>query len=339
MSLRFCDSFDHYDTAHITAKWTTFPGGPTGAAISTSSQRNGRACMNVTGGGVSKTIDNIVTWIIGGAFNWDAFGGGITLFNVNFWQVGWTLQADGTILVQNNNGSLGQTSPANAITLNKYYYVEMKTTLNSTTGSVIIKINGQTVLTLTNVNTSTNAVNQADVMTIGGPGGGAFMHMDDLYVCDGAGSFNKDFLGDVLIGVIKPISDGTNTQWTPTGTSTTTHFADVNDIPPDDDTSYVLTTGTNNIDEYFFETVGTTRIVLGVQSNIFARKDDEGNRALSVFSRNPGAPGTNVADTSGRFVNLSYIDYLNQFDVEPVSGGTWTPTIINTYAWGVKLIV
>lgn len=337
MSLRFVDSCDHYDTAHLTSKWTFFPSNIADCVVNTSSARNGTGCLAITRSGISKTIDNLQSWIVGAAHMWSAYGGGVSLTNINVGTVAWSIQGDGTIVVSGPGGSLGQTTPTQAIALNKYYYIEMKTLLHSSTGTVEMHINGQSVLTLTSKNTAAAA--NADVVTFSGPAGGVLVYVDDIYVCDTTGS-NNTFLGDVQVGVIKPNAEGDKLEWVPNGTATV-HFSRVNEMPPDDDTTYVSSTmtGTSTTgpsDLYKFEAVGTGRTILGVQTNIFARKDDEGNRALSVLTSNGGSISS--GDPTGRYVNLTYIDYLNQFDTNP-NGGAWTPTVINTTQWGVEVVV
>jgi hypothetical protein len=325
------------------SKWTLFPNSSGDAGIGTANARNGGQSLAVTRSGVSKTVDNISTWIVGGAFQWATYGGGVSISNVITIRVNWGIQGDGTIVVSGPGGSLGQTTPTNAIVLNRYYYIEMKAVLG-TSGSVEMRINGQSVLTLSGVNIGPTA--NADVVNISGPPGGALCYVDDFYVCDGSGSYNNTFLGDVQIGILKPRAEGNKLEWVPNATGT--HWSRVNEVPtgggtgPDDDTSYVSSTmtgisTTGPSDLFIFDTVATNRLVLGVQSNIFARKDDEGNRALSVLTSNSSS---NVqSDPVGRYINLTYIDYLNQFDVNPIGGGTWTPTVMNTMQWGVEVVV
>lgn len=343
MSLRFCDSFDHYGQDYILSKWTSvfnFGTGGQGLILDPTHQRTGPQCGGFTGNGAFKTIDNQPEWILGAAFSLSAYGGRVQFININVLQVEMAFQSDGTIAVFNGpNGFnpgvlLGTTSPSVALVLNRYYYIEFRSKMNNGLGTAIVKINGQTVLSLSGVNTSQTGVNQADVIQILGPGGSSFMYVDDLYVCDVNGGVNNDFLGDVQIGFILPASDGDLTQWTPNSGSP--HFSRVNENPPDGDTSYVASSTTTQEDLYHFQPVSLTRKILGLQTNIIARKDDEGNRALSVVTRSGGSDS--VADTGGRYVNQTYIDYLNQFDVNPLTGLAWTPTSVNAAQWGIKLI-
>jgi hypothetical protein len=347
MALIFADSFDHYSNAYIQSKWTSvfnFGTANQGLQLNNVQQRTGLQCGGFTGNGAFKTIKNATTWIFGGAFNWQQYGGGVSFVHVGTPQVVLQIQVDGTLAVISgpqgfNPGTvLGTTDPSTAITLGRYYYIEFKAVINQTTGSVVVRINGQIVLNLAGVNTSPNGDNIADVVQVTGPGGGSFVYVDDLYVCDNSGTANTDFLGDVKIGVIVANLAGDFTQWTPS--SGVVNFSLVNEIPPDGDATYVSAvappSGPFPTDTYFFQPVDPTTVILAIQTNIIARKDNEGNRALSIVTRFGGV--NSVTDSTGRFVNFTYIDYLNQFDVNPLTSLQWTPTTLNLAQWGYQLI-
>jgi len=46
----------------------------------------------------------------------------------------------------------------------------------------------------------------------------------------------------------------------------------------------------------------------------------------------------NVANASGKFVNETYLDYLNQQDVNPLTTLQWTPATLNLAQFGYQLI-
>jgi len=114
----------------------------------------------------------------------------------------------------------------------------------------------------------------------------------------------------------------------------------VNEVPPDGDTSYdwavAPAVGAYPIDTYQFQTVNSGLVILAIQTNIIARKNDVGNRALSLITRYGGV--NSVADSTGRFVNETYIDYLNQQDVNPLTGLQWDPATLNAAQFGYQLI-
>jgi len=338
MANRFMDSFDHYATTDLTSKWTGFGASAFDFQIDTVNQRTGRACADILRNGIFKTIDRQSTWIMGAAVKWQGFGGGFQLIDIGNVQVQLLIQSDGTFAAF--RGSLpgqvllGQSDPSAAVTTNRYFYLEWKVLIDSSVGTVEVHLNGQTILNLTGVNTQATANSTADVISLIGPGGGTIMYVDDLYVNDGTGTLNNDFWGDTQIGLIIPVSDGDFSDFTATGGGA--HFSQVNEIPPDGDTTYVSSATIGNIDTYNFQQVDPARPIKAIQTNIFARKNDEGNRALSVVTRQGG--NNFIADSTGRFVNLTYIDYLNQFDTNPSTGIAWTPAEINAGQWGVKVI-
>src|SRR5262245_56180486 len=83
----------------------------------------------------------------------------------------------------------------------QWFYMEMKVTIHDTAGAVVVRIDGQTVLNLTNQDTRNGGTGFCNsIQFICGNVGSAYMsyNLDDFYICDTAGSapFN-DFLGDV----------------------------------------------------------------------------------------------------------------------------------------------
>jgi hypothetical protein len=350
MALIFADGFDHLSNAYLQSKWTSVSsfGNPAqGLKLNNTNQRTGTQCGAFSASGAFATVKNASTWIFGAAFNWQQYGGGVLFQNIGTTQVQIVINNDGTLSVFNgphglNPGvQLGRTDPSVAISLGRYYYIEFKSMINQTTGTAVVRINGQTVLNLAGVNTSPNGDNNADSFAVNGPGGGVgtiFVFVDDLYVCDTSGTANIDFLGDVKIGLIMPAAAGDFTQWTPVGGGT--NYLLVNEVPPDGDTTYVFAVapamGAFPIDTYFFQTVDPNSVILAIQSNILARKDDVGNRALSLVTRFGGS--NFVSDSSGRFVNETYIDYRNPQDVNPLTGLQWTPATINAAQFGYQLI-
>src|SRR5262245_30832013 len=69
MALRFADSFDHYATADMLTKWSSFPSG-TGPTI-VASGRWSTSCMRCASGAqnraAQKVLDAQPTWILGAA--------------------------------------------------------------------------------------------------------------------------------------------------------------------------------------------------------------------------------------------------------------------------------
>jgi hypothetical protein len=124
--LRFIDSFDHYDTTHIVGKWTSIAGAGN-MVIDTGHPRNGRGCGAFTASGARKTIPSTTTYFVGGAFQWNGFGGGVALLDAqDNVQVEWSVGLDGLIRAFSGaGGTLGVAPIINAVNLNRYFYVEI----------------------------------------------------------------------------------------------------------------------------------------------------------------------------------------------------------------------
>lgn len=351
MSLRFIDSFDHYDTDAILNKWTRAVLGSGDFAVTTTNARTGPQCMQVRANGIWKTIDRQPTWIIGCAFYPTAAAPLLQLRDEdgNIHNT-LSLNSDGTWNINlGQSVVIGTSDPAKALHFNRYYFVEWKQTIG---GSGTMRLNGQVIATTT-TNTSVDTRTYADSIIIQGPGGGVFHYIDDLYVCDGqdltsGANPNNDFLGDCRVGVIVPNGTGDLTAWSPVGTATVgtntfsgTNWRLVNEQPPDNDLTYVTQSATGTTDLYNFQDISASVSVKGIQSNITARKDDQGDRGIALDSKpssGGAAPTTEFTSTNTYFLNQTYIDYLDQFDLNPVTSTAWTPVEINASQWGPKIV-
>lgn len=149
----------------------------------------------------------------------------------------------------NYNGTLLGQSAGSVVSDDVFVHVEVKITFNNTTGSVEVRVNGNStpVINVTNVDT----VNTANVdcryvalgYSTGGPGT-SDMWWDNWYVWDTTGGVNDDFLGERRIETVVANADTATEDWTPsTGVDS---YAMVDEIGPDDDTTYLSSGTTTN---------------------------------------------------------------------------------------------
>jgi hypothetical protein len=88
------------------------------------------------------------------------------------------------------------TSSGATVAVNTYAYLELQVRFHDTLGSVVMRINGTTVINLTNVDTKTNADTVLDTLRITTALGSHINLWDDLYITVGAGAA---FKGDITI--------------------------------------------------------------------------------------------------------------------------------------------
>ena len=347
MALKFCDSFDHYSSPGL--KWTQAQGDT--LVMSTTGGRNGTNALhigaNASGNGYVRKVFSAsqatliagVAWTIG-----DTSSGPILAFDdmsAGGEQLSLQFNPSTNKLSVRRNGTTLATGPT-ALFAGIPYYIEFKATIDSAAGSYTVKINEVQELTASGVNTrgiGTN--NSADSVRLGGGvgfsifGGGSFFnagYFDDFYCCDGSGGVNNDFLGDVRVQCLFPNGPGATTGWTPLSGA---NWQNVDEVPPDGDTTYVSAGTPGTIDTYAMtDLAATTGTVKGVQTVIDARKDDSGTRTIApVFH-------IGASDYVGTNQNImtAYSMFLQPYDTSPATSAAWTVSEVNGLNLGQKLV-
>lgn len=339
MTLLFVDGFDHYITLpQMLRKWTAAPTG----TLTTNTRFNIGNAVSITGGGSAgtrKTLNSSVnTFIVGFAFQYTiASAGGSTLLqfrDAGVDQVHLTINTDGTLsIIRAASTVLGTT--VKSLNVSTWYYIECKIKIDGAVGTYEIRVNGVTWLSGAGVNTRGGTANNYgnEIMFA------AFNQnivVDDLYVCDGSGTMNNDFLGDVRVETLYPSGAGTASQWTPNGAGT--NVGCVSGVAPDDDTTYIETTAPGSVDTYQLKDLANTPAnIYGLQAVLMARKTDAGSRFISEAYRIGGTIYT-PATGSGLSVYDSYYFDTDIQELSPATTGTWTASEVNNLEAGIKLL-
>jgi hypothetical protein len=217
---------------------------------------------------------------------------------------------------------------------NTWYYIEFKAKIHASVGTWEIHVNGLEVASASGVNTRQTGGSFATNVYISIFRFGTGTHtLDDIYVFDDTGSFCNDFVGDVHVDFALPNSVGYITQWVGVP-GAGDNYEDVNEASPDDDTSFVVTSGVGYIDSYgFANLVATSGSVYGVQVNAWARKDDIGDRQLNATVR---PTSTTYSGGASLAVGSSYEYKTFQFSFNPETSDYWTIAQINATEFGIK---
>jgi hypothetical protein len=229
-------------------------------------------------------------------------------------------------------------SANNVFSAGIWYYFEIGMTIHPTAGAIEIRLNGQTVLSLSGINTRASANSQFDGFTFftGFATASQVLTIDDLYLCDattgpGPYAFNS-FVGDVRVATLNPIGAGGATSWTPLSGA---NWQQVAEAYADGDTSYnaTLTPGAQDLFA-FADLPATISAVLAVQVSTSARKDDAGTHLLTqqVLSGATLASGTALSLPSG----YVYLNDLWVTDPDTALSG-WTIGAVNALQAGYVL--
>jgi hypothetical protein len=342
MALRFVDSFDHYATADILQKWTL--SGGTAPTIVAAAGRRSTACLRITGSSgasLTKTLDSQATWIIGFALNVSQGPSGaarlLVCYDTGTEHLRLRLNTDGTISVMRGGSTVLSTSAA-TIAFASYGFLEFKFTINDTTGSYEVRYNGAMITSGSGVDTRNGAnstVNQFQLRSdaVGESPGGTYS-FDDLYICDGSGSSNNDFLGDVRVDCYLPDGNGNSSQLVGSDGNSVDNYALIDEASQNGDTDYVQSATVSNKDTYTFSNMSHTPAdIFGVQVNMIAKKDDSGTRSVCAVTRSGGS------DTDGTTQALStaYLCYREIRETDPNTAAAWTTTNLNNAEFGIKV--
>jgi hypothetical protein len=342
MSLLYCDSFDHYDTAAIPAKWDILSG--LGAAIDPVVARTGQS-LRLTGSStfVVKGVGFANVLFVGLAVRLSDHGPGAlfcfyTQFGTPGPQVTVTVSATGALEARLGSATgmvLGTT--AAAIPINQWHYVECRVLIDPFNGQVEILIDNASSLALTGVPTSTTFGTSADTLILNGTspvgstqGRALTWWADDLYVLDDQAGVNDHFLFSPQVIAVLPSGAGDWSMWAPHGA--TPNWRAVNGSVPGDWTAYVSASTPGAIDLYTVSNPGFGA-VYAVQ--------------LCVESRWTGPSGVHrvqaVLQSGGnQFPGREALPFFDRYsatpwDTDPNTGDPWTGYTVAGAQWGQQI--
>jgi hypothetical protein len=209
-----------------------------------------------------------------------------------------------------------------------WHFIECAVTISDTVGTVLVKVDGSTVLNLSSQDTN-NAVTNVDSISFGfganNPGTLAIV-VDDLYITDGA------TLGERKIETLRPAADTATKNWTPlTGTA---NYAMVNETLADGDTSYVQASTVGTRDLYTLGTLSSTPTVIdAIQIVSFMEKTDATTRTVYNSCQSAGTD----SDGSAFSLTASYNRFDRLLATDPNGGGSWTASRVNGLLIGPKI--
>ncbi len=334
MSLLYIDGFDHYVSTQITRKWTS----AVNCFINQANGRNGTNSLRFTGlsGCVARrTFTPSATVIMGVAIRLaptvGAAGMLFRLQDLGNDQVSLRLNTDSTVSVV-----IGSTTVATSVVAltAPYQYLEIKVVF-SASGSVTVHRDGVAIITVASHNTiptgnsSANSVTFGNTAVVTGPAETAF-DIDDLHICNGLGSVNNDFLGDVMVTTLFPTGAGDLTQWTP---FTGSNWQNVDD-PLAPDVPYNWGTAAGQVDLYTPGNLAATPAdIFGVQWNAMVRKTDASSYVINSAMKF----STIHYGTTNFTPNTDFQDFLDILEQNPDTSVDFTESDINGMQAGLKL--
>lgn len=332
MAFLFCDSFDHYVTADAATKYPS-PSSPM-QSISAGTGRRGTASAHSNGnnGFEIALSPGDATCIVGYAWKPTTINANriLRLLHSGVIHLEFLQLITGAIEVRRGSGGtiLGTTSAGIITVAGGYHAMEIKMTVDDSAGVVVMKVNGATVLNLTGQDTRNGGTAGWTSVQWFSP---APADWDDVWICDGTGSANNDFLGDLRVDAHYPNANGNSNQSTPsTGTD---RFATVDEATPNSDTDYNTITGVGDKDTLNIQSlVNSGAAVKAVQTSIFCKKTDSGAGSAAAVARQDGVDYDGTSFALGETYGYKVIQ---PYSLAP-DGTAWDETKFNALEVGYK---
>jgi hypothetical protein len=241
------------------------------------------------------------------------------------------LQSDGTIALRRGNfdGTLIEVSDT-VLTAGTFHHIEVRSLFDSTVGEFELRVNGITQMQLGGLNLGSNrAVSLSFVATL------CNMLIDDIFVWNGLGTTNNDFLGPLRVLTVYADSDGVPQDWSVVGA--TSAFDAVNDPIPDDDASYIGSTDAGDK-----ATLGLPELppeisaIAGIFVPVLARIDDAGTGQINVSAVSEGDSyyGGNATPLTATYTYWPFI-----FDYDPHTEAEWTKSAFEAASIQIEKII
>lgn len=220
-----------------------------------------------------------------------------------------------------------------------WYILQGRHYAHSSTGNIVLKVNGVTVASYTGNTASGAAIDnfQYGSRPLGSLTGTGFdIYLDDIAVNNASGTRENSYpsLGGVYC--LKPVSDGAASDWT--RSSGTANYQAVDELPPNT-TDYVYASASGSQDLYGVSSLPTevTSVSL-VQPIAIVSLASAGSSSVGALLRHET---TNYRSGDTGIVNVtpSYVAVRGSVYYEVAGGsGAWTPEQVNALQVGVEIV-
>jgi hypothetical protein len=241
------------------------------------------------------------------------------------------LNSSGALSVYRTSTHLSSTA-SGIISANTWYYIEFKYTINNTTGSYTLKVNEEQLINETSKDTQQGGT--ADIDAVRFQGSALYpdnFWFDDVYICDDSGSVNNDFLGNCRVDDLLPNAAGDQTDFTPSAGS---NYAAMDEVPPDDDTTYVESSTSTDQDLYNYTPMPTVGTIHGVQINTMVRETDASDFTLKTLIK---TGTTTSADSAQAIAGQTYEVLRRVAEQDPDTSSAWTENGLNGAQFGLEV--
>lgn len=230
------------------------------------------------------------------------------------------IQSDGAIGLYAGSTRTLIASSDPVISSSSWQHIEAKIVCDTVVGEAEVRVNGNTVLHLTDINLGSLGSTQ---IVFGMPntdaGAGIIYYFDDIVTWNDLGDDNNDFLGPQRVYTFFADADTAVADWLVSGAAD--GYAAIDDTPPDGDTSYVIGVLEGEKSEFELPDLPPeTALIAGVFVPIMGRLEDAGTGEVTVSLISEGLVDAGDPIT----LTTAYTYWGTVFERDPNTNAPWT---------------
>lgn len=241
---------------------------------------------------------------------------------------------DDTWRVVDSTSALLGTAGTTTLSTLTWYYVTLYARIHPTLGEFLAKLfdASGTLLETIPLTSGIDTQNSSGFSAITAWGGAsADTYVDHLWT-DGTG----DFRGCGYVETLSPTSDGDTVSWSRGGTDTGANWDQVNDLPKNT-TSYLFSTGTDQVELHHFANRSQAGTPITVQHIVYAHAHTAGTREWKSICKLDGVIYEGATQTTTNTSTGAAPTVVN-WQNNPATGSAWLDAEIDAAQFGYKSV-
>lgn len=219
----------------------------------------------------------------------------------------------GSIDIRTSSDTLIASTDAGTVTAGAWYHYEIRLLQDNVVGEIELRINGEVVLFLTDLNLGTLPPR---IFRLSGASSGTHTRFyDDLIVWDTTGDVNNTFFGPARVNTVYMNTDDVGNQWSVVGAGS--GAAAISENAPDGDTSYIQAATVGQTSRFTPQTLPVeVEAIAGIFVPAMGKlaSAGEGNFQLSIIS------DSNIANGPEYILTSAYTYWPSVFEKDPATG-------------------
>jgi hypothetical protein len=224
-----------------------------------------------------------------------------------------------------------------------WYHFELKFAIKNSIAAddVILKIDGEEHINLpATTDTQSQPTDSVQFIELAGSNPIADLNFSHFWILDDNGSFANDFIGPTgRIELLHPVGNGNYSQFVGSDGNSVNNFELVDELDPDDDTTYVESSVVSERDSYMLTNLAGTPLAGNIEAvQLITKAKKEGGTEPRTAKHFVRISSTDFDQGSGK--SLTDGAYTWFFDImadNPNTAARWTATQVDALEVGVKI--